>query len=352
LQPELFEKGSPDQEEETRELRTLKLRKLRPRLLVKDGVALITTLLVVALLVAGVVELNRLAIADIEVSGHFGDDKKMLFLAISGVNAAKDLLTLDAVESENDTLLESWAKSRDYFQFASQAFDQGKIEEEIIDENGKIDVNHLVSANGQFDQTQKGILERFLREPKFGLTEEEANTIIYSLKDWIDEDEEISGIHGAEDSFYRDRGYSCKNAPLDTLEELLLIRGMTEEIFYGNRERSGIAPYLTVYGTNEININTAPVPVLMALSLDMTEGLAEQMDEFRRDEKNEDQLRSSAWYKRIWPYANPLPETYLGTTSQAFTVRLKVSMGESEKEIRTVISRSGGSSEVIFWLEP
>jgi len=329
----------------------LKPRELRPRLLVKDGVALITTLLVVALLVAGVVELNRLAIADIEVSRHFGDDKKMLFLAISGMNAAKDLLSLDALESKNDTLLEPWAKSRDYFQFASLAFEQGKIEGEIIDENGKIDVNSLITANGEFDQTQKGILERFLRQPKFGLTEEEANTIIYSLKDWMDDDEEISGIHGAEDSFYRDRGYSCKNGPLDTLEEMLLVRGVTDEIFYGNRERSGISPYLTVYGTHEININTAPIPILMALSLDMTEGLAEQMDEFRRDEGNESQLTSSAWYRRIWPYANPLPEKYLTTTSQAFTVRLKVSMGESEKEIRAVISRSGGSSEVIFWQE-
>jgi hypothetical protein len=27
------------------------------------------------------------------------------------------------------------------------------------------------------------------------------------------------------------------------------------------------------------------------------------------------------------------------------------SMGESEKEIRTIISRSGGSSEVVFWQE-
>jgi len=53
----------------------------------------------------------------------------MLFLAISGMNAAKDLLALDALESKDDTLLEPWAKSRDYFQFASLAFEQGKIEE-------------------------------------------------------------------------------------------------------------------------------------------------------------------------------------------------------------------------------
>jgi general secretion pathway protein K len=305
----------------------------------------------VALLVASVVELNRLAVADIEVSGHFADDKEMLFLVISGVNVAKEILNTDAFESDYDTLLELWARSKEYFQFASAAFERGIMEGEIIDENGKIDVNSLISDNGQFDQTQKAILERFLGEPRFGLTEEEVNTIIDSLRDWIDEDDEISGIYGAEDSFYHDRGYLCKNAPLDTLEEMLLIRGVTQEIFYGNRERSGIAPYLTVYGTHELNINTASIPVLMALSSDMSEDLATQMDKFRKDETNEGELTSSAWYRRIWPYANPLPEKYLTVISDAFTVRMKVSFGQSEKEIKAVVSRSEGRAEVIYWQE-
>ncbi len=329
----------------------MKAQKVGSKLFAKEGVALITTLLVVALLVAAVVELNRLAIADIEVSGHFGDDKKLLFLAISGVNAVRNLLNLDTLESKNDTLLEPWAKSRDFFQFASVAFEQGKIEGEIVDENGKVDVNNLVAANGEFDQTIKAILERLLRQPKFGLTEEEVSTIIYSLKDWMDEDEEISGIHGAEDSFYREKGHACKNAPLDSLEEMLLIRGVTDEIFYGNRERTGISAYLTVYGGPQININTAPIPVLMALSPDMSEDLAVQMDEFRRDEGNETQLTTTAWYKRVWPHADPLPDRYLTTTSYAFTVQLKGSMGEGEKEIKAVVSRLGGLAEVVFWQE-
>jgi general secretion pathway protein K len=132
---------------------------------------------------------------------------------------------------------------------------------------------------------------------------------------------------------------------------MLLVRGVTPDIFYGTREREGIAPYLTVYGTHELNINTAPIPVLMALSADMSEDLAADMDKFRKDEKNDAELTSSAWYRRIWPYANPLPEKYLTVHSDTFTVRIKVSFGTSEKEIRAVLKRPEGRAEVIYWQE-
>lgn len=330
-------------------LETIQVNKKR---LGKEGVALITVLLVVALLVAGVVELNRIATADIEVSNHFGDDKKMIFLAISAINAAKELLRLDGLYTRNDTLLEEWVNSHDYFEYVSLGFEEGKVEGEISDENGKFDVNSLIENNGQFNQTQKGILERLLRQPQFGLTEEEVSTIIFSLKDWMDQDEEISSIYGAEDSFYRERGYLCKNKPLDTLEEMLLVRGITEENFFGDSKRSGIRSYLTVYGGDHaININTAPIPVLMALSQDMSEDLAKQMDSFRRDEANEEGLTSNVWYKRIWPYANPLPEKYLSTSSNVFTIRIRVTLRESVREIRSVVVRSKNQTDIVYWQE-
>jgi general secretion pathway protein K len=321
------------------------------RALGKDGVALITTLLVLGLLVASVVEFNRTAITDIEVSNRFGDDEKLLYLAISGVNAGKELLYRDGLYTQNDTLLEEWAKTRDFSDYTGLTAGEGKMELEITDENGKIDVNSLLDDKGQFDQTQKGILERLLRQPRFGLSEEEVNTIIFSLKDWMDKDDEISGIYGAEDSFYRERGYHCKNGPLDTSEELLLVRGVTEEIFYGNSKRDGIRNYLTVHGSYQININTAPIPVLMALSQDMSEDLAMQMDSYRRDESKEAELTSIMWYKKIWPYGNPLPEAYLTTSSHSFSIHLKAMLGESVKEVQAIVSRSNNQADITYWQE-
>ncbi len=321
------------------------------RALGKDGVALITTLLVIGLLVASVVEFNRIAMTDIQVTNHFGDDKKIIYLAISGMNAAKEVLELDGLYTQHDTLLEEWAKARDYSEYAGLALEGGKVEVEISDENGKIDVNHLLDDYGQFDPIQKGILERLLRQPRFGLSEEEVNTIVFSLKDWLDQDEEMSGIYGAEDSFYREKGYLCKNQPLDTIEEMLLVRGITEEIFYGNPKRNGIRPYLTVHGSDQININTAPIPVLMALSQDMSEDLAMQMDTYRRDESNEPDLASNLWYKAMWPHANPLPDRYLTTSSRTFSIHLRATLRENVKQVRVVVSRPAGRADIVYWQE-
>ncbi|HEY4137057.1 MAG TPA: helix-hairpin-helix domain-containing protein, partial [Casimicrobiaceae bacterium] len=49
------------------------------------------------------------------------------------------------------------------------------------------------------------------------------------------------------------------NAPFRTIEELQDVMGMTSEIY------QKASPYLTTLGTGQVNVNTAPVPVLRAL---------------------------------------------------------------------------------------
>lgn len=317
----------------------------------KGGVALITTLLVIALLVAVVVEFNRIAIGDIDVSTNFGDQKKILFGTISGVNAIREMLRLEGLYTKSDTLLEKWANSRPFFESASALLEEGRLEGEIVDENGKIHVNSLVNRKGQLDSTQKGIWERLLQQPRFGLTEDQVNTIIYSVKDWLDKDDELTGIYGSEDSYYQTKGYRCKNGVLDTLEQMLLINGVTEDIFYGNRNHKGIRPYFTVFGSQRININTAPVPVLIALSSNMTEEIAFAMDEFRRDETNQPLLMDQTWYKRLWPYEKPLPKSVVTVSSNFFTVHIRGTLRGSVKEIKTVIVRSKSRAKVVYWQE-
>jgi general secretion pathway protein K len=321
------------------------------RLRKKEGVALITSLMVIALLVTVVVEFNRIAVADIDISRNFGDEKKVLFTTISGVNAIKELLRLDRLYSEGDTLLEGWARSRPHFEAASSILDEGTVEGDIIDENGRIDVNSLVDDKGEFDENQKAIWKRLLGQSRFGLAEETINTIMYSVKDWIDKDDELTGIYGAEDSFYRGRGYHAKNNVLHSLDEMLLVNGVNENIYYGDRYKSGIRRCFTVYGGPKININTAPHPVLMALSDHMTEDIAMEMDIFRSDDANIPQLKNIKWYKKVWPFEDPLPESLLSTSSDFFTVNMRGTLRKSVKEVRAVLFRSDISVNVVYWQE-
>jgi len=307
----------------------------------QKGIALVTTLLVIALLVAVIVEFNRNAVADIEVTSNFVDEKKILYTTISGVHALKELLKLDAQYSKTDTLFEEWNQGETYFASASSLLGEGKVSGDITDEDGKFCVNKL----------QEKHWERLLSQPRFGLVPEEIFRIIHGVKDWIDPDDDVSGIYGAEDAYYREKGYRCKNGPMDTIEEMLLVRGVTRAIFYGDGRREGIRDCFTVYGDGTININTAPVPVLLALSDNMNPSVAEEMDDFRREPANRGELQEVEWYRRLWPYDETLPESSLKTSSSFFSIRLRGRLRKSSKQVRAVIQRSNKNARIVYWQE-
>jgi len=93
----------------------------------------------------------------------------------------------------------------------------------ITDETCKIDLNTFASA-----------YERLSEMPV--LTDELAASII----DWGDEDENPTEGFGAESQVYASRtpGHDAKNAPYESVEELMLVDGMTSELLYGD----GTAP--------------------------------------------------------------------------------------------------------------
>ena len=122
-------------------------------------------------------------------------------------------------------------------------------------------------------------------------------TIVDSILDWMDDDK-LHRLHGAEEDYYRSlsRPYAPRNAKFEGLEELLLVRGMTREILYGNvanperraallaerpeardfqpGEYLGIRPFLTVTGSGRVNVNSAGLDVLVALGMPTAEAAA------------------------------------------------------------------------------
>ncbi len=315
------------------------------------GIALVTVLLVVALLIAVVVEFNRIAVADIQVSNNFVDEKKILYTTMSGVNAISELLRLDREYTQSDNLLEDWARGETYFESASMLLEEGKVSGVITDEEGRICINSLVGDGGEMVAGQFNVWRRLLQQPRFRLNEQEAMTIIYSIKDWLDADGEVSDIYGAEDTTYLPLGYKCKNGLMDTVEELLLVKGMTPELFYGDENREGLRRYLSVYGEGTVNINTAPIPVLLALSPRMNESIAQELDEYRREPTNRGDLRSKEWYRRLWPYDELIPEGLLTTRSNHFTVRILGTLRESRKHVKAVIHRTSEFANIVYWQE-
>ena len=141
----------------------------------------------------------------------------------------------------------------------------------ITDESGKVDLNKTP------DIIIKGLLLNL------GVKDEDADIIVDSLQDWRDPDDLVR-LHGAEDDYYMalPSHYKPKNADFESVEELLLVRGVTTELFYGIAGKPGLAEFVTVYSeSGKINLGAAPKEVLMALP-GVTPELAAAIIEFRK----------------------------------------------------------------------
>lgn len=132
----------------------------------------------------------------------------------------------------------------------------------LQDEERKININALTREN-------YGILKQLIL--LLGYEEDAAETVAASVVDWTDIDSVVTNSpFGAETLDYErlEPSYRCKNAPFDSVEELLLVNGVTEEIF------SALKDYVTVFPKESkplyINVNTASPVVLQALTRAMT----------------------------------------------------------------------------------
>jgi len=209
----------------------------------------------------------------------------------------------------------------------------------IEDESGKIPINSLIKEDQKYNDGIKKLLKRFLSLPEFDLDEQQVCDIVDAIKDWIDKDDETTGF-GAENMYYGglEKPYACKNTPLDCIEELLMIKGITEDLYYGAGETPGIAKYLTLHGKGEININTAPNLILKALSDEIADEMVSNMDEFRRDEENN--LSDSLWYKNVHGMDSITITTSLITTkSDIFRITSTGYLNSISKRVSGVIER-------------
>jgi general secretion pathway protein K len=95
------------------------------------------------------------------------------------------------------------------------------------------------------------------------------DTINDSVQDWRDPNEEHRA-NGAESEDYYLKlplPYRSKNANLDSVTELLQIKGVTPLIYHGTAGKPGLAAYVTVHSPGQVNLNTASCVVLRALGL-------------------------------------------------------------------------------------
>ncbi|MFP4070970.1 MAG: type II secretion system minor pseudopilin GspK [Desulfovibrionales bacterium] len=321
----------------------------------EHGAALIMVLLIVSILVVVVFESLRMVQVNMAGTAVLESEFAGDYLARSGLNMAKTVLLLDLKEGAGaDHLGEPW---HDFLIQNEIALPEAResLTGHVEDEQAKFPINALVNDNGRIMEPYRETLFNLLTAAPFALSPEEAETIVLSIKDWLDRDENPAGPEGAESEYYQNLGleYVPRNGPLPFLGELRLVRGMTDELFMGTDNRPGLKDLLTVYSDGKININTASPLILAALvkqketAISPEEALefALRMEQFRNDPFHWDKLDKPDWFIDVPGALSIHFQEFITVKSSHYSVHVTASSGQADKNLFAVLERKAGTGE-------
>lgn len=214
----------------------------------RTGSTLLVVLVVVVMLSLGAYTFSELMIVEMEATNIYGRSVQSRELALSGVELAAayvgDRSDIDGWNSyhnpeqfQNINLLPGEVpRASGFFSVVAPVVSDAQsktIRFGLSNESGKLNLNILATTE---ENEEDVAVDRLMYIPN--MTEEIASAIL----DWIDEDDE-SRPYGAESDYYStlESPYYTKNAPLESLDELLLVRDVTPELLYGeDTNRNGI----------------------------------------------------------------------------------------------------------------
>ena len=236
----------------------------------KRGIVLIVciwVLMALSLLAAGFAYRVRL---NYRATSYQAKEQELRYLARGAVT--EGILVLEADNNEFDAFTESWdvplrGVADDWLEDTSlQCCRHPTVHCSVIDEERKVNVN----TAGADVLTALGI---------------DAD-VVSAILDWRDTNDEVTWPGGAESDYYlrREQPYRCKNKPFELLQELLLVKGVSRELFRGEDTNGngkldegedlngdgemqlGLCELLTVHGDGLVNLNTASADVLASAS--------------------------------------------------------------------------------------
>ena len=232
-------------------------------------------------------------------------ESEMEWMGRSGIEMAKWVLSLSRQipgEQTYDGLNQFWAGGVGPTNIADNPFEgvslkdialgDGTISIEIVDAERYLNINSIATRNPQ-------LLELILQICGAGASD--SADVSSAIRDWIDPNDDSAMGGGAESDFYRmlNPPYIAKNGPIDDLSELLKIRGISPQLYWGPRSSGGmgasggvgggsgrgvdsagrrvqstflgqgiagsvgLVDVFSAVSSGQVNINTAPYPVLV-----------------------------------------------------------------------------------------
>jgi general secretion pathway protein K len=264
-------------------------------------------------------------------------DRAQLELYTKGaLDMAAVILADDSKKSPGaDDLTEIWARD-----LPPLPVEGGAILVKIEDAQALLNLNS-VWRNNNVSQPDIAIFQQLLR------TQGLSPALTESVVDWIDPDDQTRP-GGAEDIDYQilQPPYRAANQPLQSVDELRLIKGFTVEVI------DKLRPFvIALPEASAINVNTARTEVLAALLGPSASGSVETVTS-TRDRKP---FKSTGDFQVLLPAAaganpNPPSGTY-DVKSSYFLVNLTIRTGRLDRRTRALLHRPANGPVTVRWRE-
>ena len=304
------------------------------------GLALLATLLAIALMTILVVDFATSSTLGYRAAANQADELRALYLARSAIQVGVAVLERDSIfdaqqKQPYDSLFDIWA-----LKVPPIPVEGGTVSVSIIDEARKIGINQIYNLRTrQVDDKWTQIIARLFES--IGVSTD----LIPVLVDWMDPDS-VDSPGGAEADYYLrlTPPYEPRNGPLPTIGDLRALKGVDDATFME------LAQYLTTAPEARVNANTASPEVLAALipelsnSPDLVKGIIAARA--NRPFLNVNDIGNLPGIGQYTAHLSPL----LTTLSSYFTIIGQGQFAGARRRIYAVFRRnSNGSAMLISW---
>lgn len=319
------------------------------------GVAIVIVLwviMVLSLLISGFAFTMHV---ETQIASYARKELKAEMLARSGIEVAKMQLLLhqqSAADAGYDALNQDWATNEELY--VDHELGDGVFNVKITDEASKMPINTASEVQ----------LERLMT--LLNVDPSDGDIIVDSILDWIGPGE-LTRLNGAKSDYYMSLSppYRAKDAPMDRVDELLLVRGVTPELFNGtpatdkDPAQPGLRDIFTTMSSGTVNVNTAAPIVLEAMGLNEVQVQAVVA---RRDGPDgipgtEDDIPFQTVDEFFATVGNLDPATLqalqgmVSVSSSFFTIKSTGEVSGVKHTILATVRRDNGVIDIVMWQE-
>lgn len=341
----------------------------------RDGIALIMAMIAIFVLSALAAGFALSMKVETRLAQNADSEQQLLWLGRSGVELARYVLSqqLTIPNEPYDALNQVWAGGPGGADSTNNALSglsldhypvgEGTVSIKIVDLERKVNIN---TANAAAIQQALTLM---------GVDASELSVVSDSILDWVGP----AGpprTAGAESDYYQGLAvpYYAKNAPIDDLSELLLVKGVTQEMYWGSNSTNhipsvfqhklgfgtspgqspdypfGLVDIFTPISSGRININTAGVNVLQMIP-GVDQATAENIIKMRAGPDGVEGTEDDVPYRNVSQLnsagISPQVASQLGNLctvrSLTFEVHVTAQIGDYQREYIAVLYRNSGT---------